>query len=67
MKLVDNWRKAPRWLSMQFAAGLGIWLALPGPAQAAALAALGVAPATIPGLLVVGIIVGRLVEQPRAK
>lgn len=67
MKLVDNWRKAPKWLSMQFAGALGVWLALPEPVQAAALAALGVSPATIPGVLVAGIIAGRLIEQPKAK
>lgn len=67
LKLVDDWKKAPRWLSVQFAAALGVWLALPEGTQAAVLGLLGVPAATVPGVLVAGVILGRLIDQPKAR
>ena len=67
MKFVDNWKQAPKWLSMQFAAALGVWVGLPEGAQAVVLGALGVPVATVPGVLVAGVILGRLIDQPKAR
>lgn len=67
MKLVDDWKQAPRWLSVQFAAALGVWLALPEGQQALVLGLLGVPPSAVSGVLVAGVILGRLIDQPRAK
>lgn len=67
MKFVDNWKQAPKWLSMQFAAALGVWVGLPEGAQAVVLGLLGVPAATVPGVLVAGVILGRLIDQPKAK
>ena len=64
--LVENWRQAPKWLSMQFAAALGAWLLIPEGTQALVLGLLGVPAATVPGVLVAGVILGRLVAQPKA-
>ena len=67
MKLVEDWKQAPKWLSVQFAAALGVWLSLPEGAQAAMLGLLGVPAATVPGVLVAGVILGRMIDQPKAR
>ena len=68
MKLVPNARKAWRWFSMQliaFAAALQVlWETLPADAVA-------VIPADWRGYITIGVLVlamvGRLIDQPRAK
>jgi hypothetical protein len=67
MKFVENWKQAPKWLSMQFAAALGVWLGLPDGSQAVVLGLLGVPAGVVPGVLVAGVILGRLIDQPKAR
>jgi hypothetical protein len=65
MKLIPNWRKSGRMLSVQIAAAAVLFGALPVDQQAAILALLGVGPERMPALLGLAIIVARLVDQPR--
>ena len=64
MKLVENWRSAWKWLSVQFIAAQVVWQTLPAEATA-------VIPAewhgTITLALAVGALVGRMIDQGTAK
>jgi hypothetical protein len=63
LKFVDNWKAAPKWLSMQFLAASAIWATMPEEAKA-------VIPAdwhgTITLVLFVGVGLGRLIDQGTA-
>jgi|DEB19_MinimDraft_2_1074335.scaffolds.fasta_scaffold06097_3 hypothetical protein len=64
MRLIPNWRRAGRMLSVQIAALAVLFAALPVDQQTAILALLGLAPERIPGVLGLAIIVARLIDQP---
>jgi len=68
VKMVHNWRRGHRMLSVQLAA-LGAtlsfaWLALPEDAKAGVLASLHIEPTSVSLMTFVAIILGRLVSQP---
>lgn len=65
MKLIENWRRSWRMLSVQVAAAAVAWSALPADAQAAVLGALGVEPSRVPGIIGALVIVARLISQPK--
>jgi hypothetical protein len=65
LSLIPNWRKAWRMLSVQIAALLVVWLALPIDTQAAVLSYVGVSKDSMTGIMGILIIVGRVVAQPR--
>jgi hypothetical protein len=60
LKLVENWKAAPKWLSMQFLALSAIWAAMPAEAKT-------VIPSEWHGyitlLLFLGVALGRLIYQ----
>jgi hypothetical protein len=67
MQLIPQWRRAWRFLSMQFAALAMVWLALPADAQAAVLRLLpGMTSERLAGALILAGMIGRLIVQPRA-
>ena len=63
MKLVDNWRAAPKWLSMQLIAASVIWETLPPEAKA-------VIPVEWQGYITLGLLIGaaigRVIDQGTA-
>jgi hypothetical protein len=67
MKLIPEWRRAWRMLSVQVGALAVLWVALPPQTQAAVLELLGIEAQHLPGLLGVAVILGRLIAQPRVR
>lgn len=67
MKLVDNWKRAHRMLSVQIASAAVLFGSLPAEQQAAILGVVGITPERIPAALGLLFIVGRLVNQPKAQ
>lgn len=67
MKLIPNWRRAPRMFSVQVASLAVAWGLMPPDMQTAMLAALGVGPERIPAVLGLLFLAGRLVDQPKAR
>lgn len=68
MKLIDNWRKAWRMLSVQINALAIVWIALPDAKQSEVLSMLpGLTANDVAGLLVALGIVGRLIAQPKVQ
>ena len=67
MILIPEWRRAWRMLSVQVAGLAVVWGTLPADQQAAILALVGVGPERIPALLGLAVIVGRLIDQPKAR
>lgn len=65
--LVEDWRDAWKWLSVQFSTFLIIWAALPADMQNAILGLFGLDQSKLMGLMGVAIIVGRLIQQQQAK
>lgn len=65
MKLVQNWKRAPRMLSVQIAAAVVAWGFVPPDQQEAMLYWLGIDPARVPAVLGMMVIIGRLVDQPK--
>lgn len=63
MKLVANWKSAPKWLSMQFLAASAIWATLPEEAKAVISAEWH---GWITLVLFLGVGVGRLIDQGTA-
>lgn len=63
MKMIPDWRKAWRMFSVQALAVLFVWLGMPADMQAEILAALCVESETVPRVLVLVSLVGRLVQQ----
>lgn len=64
MKLVDNWRKAPKWLSVQMIALAALWESIPLEAKAV------LDPSTQSWItlgLLVAAGVGRMIDQGTAK
>jgi hypothetical protein len=67
MRLVPEWRKAWRMLSVQIGALAVLWVALPAQTQAAVLDLLGIDAQHLPGLVGVAVILGRLIAQPAVR
>lgn len=67
MKLIPQWRRAWRMASVQMAAAIVAWAALPPDMQAAAVAAVGIPAERVPGILALLLIVARLIDQPKAR
>jgi hypothetical protein len=67
MKLIPEWRRAWRMLSVQVGALAVLWVALPAETQAAVLRLLGIDAQHLPGLVGVAVILGRLIAQPRVR
>lgn len=67
MKLIPNWRKAWRMLTIQIGALALLWVALPAETQAAVLAALHIDKQYLPGIVGLAVIIGRLIAQPKAQ
>lgn len=65
MKLVDNWKRAHRMLSVQIASAAVIFGSLPADQQTAILGFIGITPERIPAVLGLLFIVSRLVSQPK--
>lgn len=66
-KLIPNWRRAWRMLSVQVAALAVAWGAMPAETQAAVLEALGIGPERVPAVLGALILLARLIDQPKAR
>lgn len=67
MKIIPNWRRAPRMLSMWVAAAAVIWSGMPADMQAAVLQLLGVPAERVPGVLGLLFILARLIDQPKIR
>lgn len=67
IKAIPEWRRAWRMLSVQVAALMVAWSALPEPVQASILGLLGIPPGTVTAVLGLGVILGRLIEQPKVR
>lgn len=67
MKLIPNWRKGWKMFSVQLAAVMVAWAAMPTDTQAAVLSAIGVGPDQMTGALALLVIIGRFIEQPGTK
>ena len=68
MKLIPNWRRAWRMLSMQFGAVAVVWLALPADAQSTVLRLLPwMTEERMAGALILLAMIGRLVAQPKVQ
>lgn len=63
MKLIENWRRAWRMWSVQAAAVLVAWGALPLEYQSAIVSAVGIPSERVPAVLGLLVILGRLVQQ----
>lgn len=64
MRLIPNWRRAWRMLSVQVAAAAVAWVALPAPAQEQILRVAGLSEQQLPAVLGLLVIVARLIAQP---
>jgi len=67
MKLIPNAAQAYRMLSVQIAALAVVFGTLPADQQSAILALIGIGPERIPALLGLGVIVARLIHQPKTQ
>ena len=67
MKIIPEWKRAWRMLSVQIGALAVLWVALPATTQAAVLDLLGIDAKSLPGIVGVAVILGRLIAQPGAR
>ncbi len=68
MRLIPEWRRAWRMLSMIFSALAVAWLALPAEAQATVLRMVpGMTEERLAGLLILLAMVGRVIQQPKVR
>lgn len=67
MMLIADWRRAWRMLSVQVAAAAVLFGALPADQQAAILTMIGIGPERIPALMGLGVILARLIDQPKTR
>lgn len=68
MKLIPEWRRAWRMLSMQLGALAVVWLALPADAQATVLRlSPWMTEERMAGALIVLAMIGRMVAQPKVR
>ena len=61
--LVEDWRDAWKWLSVQISSLLIVWASIPIEQQNAVLNLLGLDQSTLMGIVGVAIILGRLIQQ----
>lgn len=62
-RVVSDWKKSWRWLSMQIATGAVLFGTLPADQQLAILAAVGLRPDQLPLVIGAAFMVGRLLQQ----
>jgi hypothetical protein len=67
MKLIPEWRRAWRMLSVQIGALAVLWVALPAETQAAILRMAGISETQLTAVLGVLVIVARLIAQPKVR
>ena len=67
MKLIPNWKRAWRMLSVQVATLALTWGLLPPEQQAAMLAMIGIGPERVPAVLGLLFLLGRLIDQPKTR
>lgn len=67
MKLIPEWRRAWRMLTVQLGALAVLWVALPADTQAAVLQLLGLSEEKLPAVLGVLVILARLIAQPKVR
>lgn len=67
MKLIPNWRRAWRMMSVQVAGLAVAWGLLPPDQQAALLGFFGVGPERAPAVLGLLFLAGRLIDQPKTR
>lgn len=68
MKLIPEWRRAWRMLSMIFSGLAVAWLALPAEAQATVVRMLpGMTEDRVAGALILAAMVGRIIQQPKVR
>lgn len=67
MKLIPEWRRAWRMLTVQIGAVAVVWVALPAETQASVLRVLGLSEDQLPAVLGVLVIVARLIAQPKVR
>jgi hypothetical protein len=67
MKLIPEWRRAWRMLSVQVAGAAVLFGTLPAETQAAMLDLVGLPPSRLPAVLGLLMIVGRLWAQPKMR
>ena len=67
MKLIPEWRKAWRLLSVQIASAAVLFGSIPAETQAAMLDLVGLQPSRLPAVLGLLMIVGRLLAQPKVR
>lgn len=62
-RVVDDWKKSWRWLSMQIGAACVLYGTLPEAQQVAILAAVGLRPDQLPLVIGAAFMLGRLLQQ----
>lgn len=70
MKLVENWKDAWKWMSVQFAAAIVVWPLVPIEGQTAVvqmLTDLFGFKVSVPAVLAILLIIGRVVDQGGGK
>lgn len=63
--LIENWRSAWRYITVQLGALMVAWGLIPADQQAAILAAIGLPAERVPAVLGLMVLVGRLVNQSK--
>lgn len=67
MKLIPEWRRAWRMLTVQIGALAVVWVALPSDTQAHLLRVVGLSEEQLPAVLGVLVILARLISQPKVR
>lgn len=67
MKLIPQWRRAWRLMTVQIGVAAVAWVALPADTQAAVLRLVGLSEEQLPAVLGALVIVARLIAQPKAR
>ena len=62
-RVVDDWKRSWRWLSMQVATGAVLFGTLPADQQLAILAAVGLRADQLPLVIGAAVLLGRLLQQ----
>lgn len=65
MKLIPNWKRAHRMLTVQMASVFVVWGTLPEDTQAAILDLVGIPANRVPAILGLLVLAGRLIAQPK--
>ena len=67
MRLVENWRRAPRMLSVQMGLLVTVWGMTSADTQTVLMAFVGVPADKVPALLGLFVIIGRMIDQKSTK